>query len=72
MTFDLSPPPTADLSYRLALRGTGLTPLLGIIEQADAPNVGQPVPLAGWAGDPPGSAADGHDVVKMLTQGAAQ
>jgi len=72
VTFDLPAPPTADLSYRLVLRGTGPTPLLGIVGRADAPNVGQPVPLAGWAGGPPGSAADGHDVVEMLTLGAAQ
>ena len=72
VTFDLPAPPTADLSYRLVLHGTGPTPLLGIVEREDAPNVGQPVPLAGWVGDPPGSAANGHDVVEMLTLGAAQ
>jgi len=72
VTFDLPAPPTEDLSYRLVLRGTGPTPLLGIVGDPDAPNVGQPVPLAGWAADPPGSAADGHDVVEMLTLGAAQ
>ncbi len=72
VAFDLPTPPTADLSYRLVLRGTGSTPLLGIVARVDAPNVGQPVPLAGWVGDPPGSAASGHDVVEMLTQGAAQ
>jgi hypothetical protein len=71
VTFDLPASPTADLSYRAVLRGTGPTPLLGIVGQPDAPNVGQPVPLAGWAGDPPGSAANGHDVVEMLTLGAA-
>jgi len=71
VSFDLPAPPTADLSYRLVLRGTGPTPLLGIVERQDAPNVGQPVPLAGWDGDPPGSAASGHDVVEMLTQGGA-
>jgi hypothetical protein len=71
VSFDLPAPPTADLSYRLVLRGTGPTPLLGIVARQDAPNVGQPVPLAGWDGDPPGSAASGHDVVEMLTQGAA-
>ncbi len=71
VTFDLPASPTADVSYRLVLHGTGPTPLLGLVEQADAPNVGQPVPLAGWAGDPPGSAANGHDVVEMLTLGAA-
>jgi hypothetical protein len=69
--FNLPAAPTADLSYRLVLRGTGPTPLLGIVARQDAPNVGQPVPLAGWADDPPGSAASGHDVVEMLTQGAA-
>ena len=72
VTFDLPAPPTEDLSYRLVLRGTGPAPLLGIVGRADAPNVGQPVPLAGWAAGPPGSAADGHDVVEMLTLGAAQ
>jgi hypothetical protein len=71
VTFDLPAPPDEDLSYRLVLRGTGPTPLLGIVGRADAPNVGRPVPLAGRVGDPPGSAADGHDVVKMLTLGAA-
>jgi hypothetical protein len=71
VSFDLPAPPTADLSYRLVLRGTGPTPLLGIVADPDAPNVGRPVPLAGWAGDPPGSAGSGHDVVQMLTQGAA-
>lgn len=67
VTFDLPDPPTANLSYRLVLRGTGPTPLLGIVERAGASNAGQPVPLAGWIGDPPGSAASGHDVVEMLT-----
>ncbi|HEU5387286.1 MAG TPA: hypothetical protein VFX25_18465 [Streptosporangiaceae bacterium] len=70
VTFELPAPPTEDLSYRLVLRGTGPTPLLGIVRRADAPNVGQPVPLAGRAGDPPGSAADGRDVAEMLTLGA--
>src|SRR5262249_15255688 len=41
VSFDLPTPPTADLSYRLVLRGTGPTPLLGIIANPDAPNVGQ-------------------------------
>lgn len=72
VTFDLSAPPTADLSYRLVLRGTGPRPLLGIVQRPEAPNVGQPVPLAGRVGDPPGSAASGHDVVEMLIQGAPQ
>ena len=72
VAFDLPAPPTADLSYRLILRGTGSTPLLGIVARVHAPNVGQPVPLAGRVGDPPGSAASGHDVIEMLTQGAAQ
>jgi hypothetical protein len=70
--FDLPSPPSEDLSYRLVLRGTGPTPLLGIVGRPDAPNVGQPVPLAGWTAHPPGSPAEGRDVVEMLTLGAAQ
>jgi hypothetical protein len=62
VTFDLPAVPTADVSYRLILRGAGPTPLLGLV-------VGQPVPLAGWIDGPPASRVDGHDVVYLLTQG---
>lgn len=59
ITITLPAPPTDQLTYRLVLRGTGPTPLVGVVE-------GRPVALAGWAGGPPGHAADGHDVVVLL------
>lgn len=40
VTFDLPSDPTADLSYRLVLRGTGPTPIVGLVG-------GRPVPLNG-------------------------
>ncbi|WP_214407990.1 hypothetical protein [Pseudonocardia lacus] len=59
LRFDLPTPPTADLSHRLVLRGTGPTPLVGLVD-------GRPVPLAGGLGDPPGSISDGHDVTHLF------
>lgn len=52
--------PTATVSYRLLLRGTGDTPLAGLV-------AGRPLPLAGRASGPAGSLADGHDVAEILT-----
>jgi hypothetical protein len=65
ITFDLPAAPTADVSYRMVLRGTGPAPLVGLVD-------GRPVPLAGGPADPPGSRAQGHDVVRRLTDRGAQ
>ena len=54
LTFEV--PPGSDVHYRLVLRGTGPTPLMGRSRM---------VPLSGNVGDPPGSAAEGHDVVRV-------
>jgi hypothetical protein len=59
LRFDLPAAPTADVSYRLVLRGTGPTPLVGLVDD-------RPLPLAGWVGGPPGSTADGHDVTRLF------
>lgn len=59
ITVTLPAPPTDQLTYRLRLRGTGPTPLVGLVD-------GRPVALAGWEGGPPGHAADGHDLVALL------
>ena len=64
ITFDLPAAPTADVSYRLLLRGTGPAPLAGLVAN-------RPVPLAGRAGGPAGSAAQGHDVAVMFTEQGA-
>jgi hypothetical protein len=58
ITFDLPAAPTATVSYRLIVRGTGSTPLLT--------DGARPVPLAGYVGGPAGRAADGHDVVEIF------
>jgi hypothetical protein len=54
LTFEV--PAGSDVHYRLVLRGTGPTPLMGRSRM---------VPLSGNVGDPPGIAADGHDVVRV-------
>jgi hypothetical protein len=59
ITVTLPAPPTDQLTYRLVLRGTGPTPLVGLAD-------GRPVALAGWDGGPAGTAAEGHDVVVLL------
>ena len=59
LRFELPAAPTADVSYRLVLRGTGPTPLVGLVD-------GRPVPLAGRVGGPPGSTSDGHDVTRLF------
>jgi hypothetical protein len=59
LTFDLPVPPSDTVTYRLVLAGTGPTPLVGLVD-------GRPVPLAGLVGDPPGSRAQGRDVVRRL------
>ena len=62
IAFDLPDPPgapTADLSYRLVLRGTGPTPVVGLVD-------GVPVPLAGRVGDPAAGTGEGRDVVHLL------
>jgi len=59
LTVTLPAPPTDQLTYRLVLRGTGPTPLVGMVN-------GRPVALAGWTGGPPHGAADGRDVVALL------
>jgi hypothetical protein len=56
----LPSPPTADRTYRLVLRGTGDTPLVGLVD-------GRPVPFAGRSGGAAGSPAEGHDVAEILT-----
>jgi hypothetical protein len=59
LTVTLPAPPTDQLTYRLVLRGTGPTPLVGMVN-------GRPAALAGWTGGPPHGAADGRDVVALL------
>lgn len=59
LAFDLPAAPTADVSYRMILRGTGPTPLVGNVG-------GRPIPLSGSVGDPAAGAADGRDVVKTF------
>jgi hypothetical protein len=59
ITITLPAAPTDQLTYRLVLRGSGPTPLVGLVD-------GRPVALAGWEGGPPGHAADGHDVVALF------
>jgi len=49
-----SPDPSARL--RVVISGTGPTPVVGDV-------AGQPVPLAGVVGGPPGGAQSGHDAV---------
>jgi hypothetical protein len=51
-----------DVRYRVVLRGTGPTPLMGRLPT---------VPLAGRVGDPPAGAAEGRDVVAVLSGGGA-
>ena len=53
-------PEGSDLHYRLVLRGTGSTPMMGRLPT---------VPLAGRVGEPPGGTAEGRDVVEVLTGG---
>lgn len=65
VTFELPATPTDEVSYRLVLRGTGPTPLVGLV-------AGRPVPLAGRVGGPPGSVAEGHDVVRRFPERGAQ
>ena len=60
VTVTLPEEPTADVSFRLLLRGTGDTPLVGLAG-------GRPVPLAGRTGGPAGGPAEGRDVAEMLT-----
>ncbi|SFO74860.1 hypothetical protein SAMN05660464_0937 [Geodermatophilus dictyosporus] len=59
VTFDLPAAPTEDVTYRMVLRGTGPTPLVGLVD-------GRPVPLAGFVGDPPGTRGQGRDVVRRI------
>ncbi|MEV1319946.1 hypothetical protein AB0J14_28145 [Micromonospora arborensis] len=63
--FTLPTAPTSTRSYRLVLRGTGPTPLVGLVDR-------RPVPLAGRVGDPAAPAAHGHDVVEILDEGVRQ
>ena len=51
-----------DVRYRVVLRGSGPTPLMGRLPT---------VPLAGRVGDPPAGAAEGRDVVAVLSGGGA-
>jgi hypothetical protein len=60
ITVGLPAGPTASVSYRLLLRGTGDAPLAGLV-------AGRPLPLAGRVGGPAGHFADGHDVAEILT-----
>lgn len=60
ISFDLPAEPTADLTFRLMVRGTGDTPLVGLVDN-------RPIPLAGRAGGPAGGPATGHDVTEVLT-----
>ncbi len=62
IAFDLPAAPTATVSYRMVLRGSGPTPLVGLVAN-------RPVPLNGRVGGPVGTPADGHDVVEIF-QGA--
>ncbi|MGY1679365.1 hypothetical protein [Geodermatophilus sp. SYSU D01176] len=59
VTFDLPAPPTDEVTYRVLLRGTGPTPLVGLVD-------GRPVPLAGVVGGPPGTRGQGTDVARRL------
>jgi hypothetical protein len=65
ITFELPAAPTEEVTYRLVLRGTGPTPLVGLVD-------GRPVPLAGMGGDPPASRAQGRDVVRRIPDRGAQ
>jgi hypothetical protein len=58
------PDDDGDVWYRVLLRGTGPTPLLGLCD-------GDLVPLAGRVGDPSAGAADGRDVVAMVRKDGA-
>ena len=60
ITFTLPEEPTPERTFRLLLRGTGDTPLVGLVGN-------QPVPLAGRVGGPAGGPADGHDVAHIFT-----
>lgn len=55
-------PDGSDVHYRVVLRGTGPTPLMGRLPT---------VPLAGRVGDPSAGTAEGRDVVAVLTGGGA-
>jgi hypothetical protein len=59
---DLPGVPTAEISYRLVLRGTGPTPAVGLVD-------GRPVPLAGRVRDPAGTRGEGHDVIEIFESG---
>ncbi|WP_138760697.1 hypothetical protein [Modestobacter altitudinis] len=59
VTFDLPAEPTDEVTYRMVLRGTGPTPVVGLVD-------GRPVPLAGFVGDPPGTRGQGRDVVRRI------
>jgi len=58
--FELPEEPTASLTYRLVVRGTGETPLVGLAGN-------RPVAFAGRVGGPSGVAADGNDLVELIT-----
>ncbi|KRF46293.1 hypothetical protein [Terrabacter sp. Soil810] len=58
------PEDAGDIWYRVLVRGTGPTPLLGLCE-ADL------VPLAGRVGDPAARRTDGRDVVDILRKDGA-
>jgi hypothetical protein len=60
VVFELPEEPTASLTFRLVLRGTGETPLVGLAGN-------RPVAFAGRLGGPGGRAAEGHDVVELIT-----
>lgn len=61
ITFTLPDAPTATLSYRMVLRGTGPAPLIAMVGR-------HPVPLAGRAGGP-AAATEGCDVVETIEEG---
>ena len=55
VAFDVAAAAAPDRTFRISIRGTGPSPLTGLV-------AGDAVPFAGWVDGPAGSATDGHDI----------